>query len=230
MEKIKDFLSKLGLFKLVKYFLKRPYYTYRRIHFHKYSMLIFQEFIKIAEETGVLYIPVYGTLLGFVRENKILNHDLDIDLGLFEVNNEVMNKFEQLILQKGFIVASQVIVESTKEVIEKSYVKNKIKIDVYMMKKNLETYKIKFWMMPNNMSLKEYQKKNNGVDIYEQSFKIEDLYEKKINGVFYIKIPSNSEEILNTMYGKSWKITDKNWDGNEFYKKLKINEKGRVLI
>ena len=43
MEKIKDFLSKLGLFKLVKYFLKRPYYTYRRIHFHKYSMLIFQE-------------------------------------------------------------------------------------------------------------------------------------------------------------------------------------------
>ena len=56
MEKIKDFLSKLGLFKLVKYFLKRPYYTYRRIHFHKYSMLIFQEFIKIAEETGVLYI------------------------------------------------------------------------------------------------------------------------------------------------------------------------------
>ncbi len=98
-------------------------------------MLIFQEFIKIAEETGVLYIPVYGTLLGFVRENKILNHDLDIDLGLFEVNNEVMNKFEQLILQKGFIVASQVIVESTKEVIEKSYVKNKIKIDVYMMKK-----------------------------------------------------------------------------------------------
>ena len=130
-----------------------------------------------------------------------------------------MNKFEQLILQKGFIVASQVIVESTKEVIEKSYVKNKIKIDVYMMKKNLETYKIKFWMMPNNMSLKEYQKKNNGVDIYEQSFKIEDLYEKKINGVFYIKIPSNSEE-----------ITDKNWDGNEFYKKLKINEKGRVLI
>ena len=230
MEKIKDFLSKLGLFKLVKYFLKRPYYTYRRIHFHKYSMLIFQEFIKIAEKTGVLYIPVYGTLLGFVRENNILNHDLDIDLGLFEVNNEVMNKFEQLILQKGFIVASQVIVESTREVIEKSYVKNKIKIDVYMMKKNLETYKRKFWMMPNNMSLKEYQKKNNGVDIYEQSFKIEDLYEKKINGVFYIKIPSNSEEILNSMYGKSWKITDKNWDGNEFYKKLKINEKGRVLI
>lgn len=46
--------------------------------------------------------------------------------------------------------------EFIKEVIEKSYVKNKIKIDVYMMKKNLEIYKIKFWMMFNNMSLKEY--------------------------------------------------------------------------
>ena len=77
---------------------------------------------------------------------------------------------------------------------------------------------------------KKYQKKNNGVDIYEQSFKIEDLYEKKINEIFYIKIPSNSEEILNSMYGESWKITDKNWDGNEFYKNLKTNQKGRVLI
>lgn len=230
MEKIKDFLSKLGLFKLVKYFLKKPYYAYRRMHFHKYSMCIFQEFIKIAEEIGVLYIPVYGTLLGFVRENRILNHDLDIDLGLFEVDNKIMNKFEQIIFQKGFVVASQVIIESTREVIEKSYVKNKVKIDVYMIKKDLETCKIKFWMMPDNMSLKEYQKKNNGVDIYEQSFKIEDLHEKKISEIFYIKIPSNSEEILTSMYGESWKITDKNWDGNEFYKNLKTNQKGRVLI
>jgi hypothetical protein len=230
MEKIKDFLSRLGLFKLVKYFLKKPYYSYRRIHFHKYSMLIFQEFMKIAEDTGVLYIPVYGTLLGFVRENKVLNHDLDIDLGLFEVDNEIMNKFEQIILQKGFIIASQVIIESTKEVIEKSYVKNKIKIDVYIMKKNTEGYRIKFWMMPNDMSLRDYQERNNGVDVYQQSFKIEDLYEKKINEVFYIKIPTNSEDILNSMYGENWKIPDKDWDGNEFYKKLKINEKGRVLI
>ena len=117
MERIKDFLSRLGLFKLVKYFLKKPYYSYRRVHFHKYSMLIFQEFIKIAEDVGVLYIPVYGTLLGFIRENKILNHDLDIELGLFEVDSETMSKFEQMILQKGFTITSQVIVESTKEII-----------------------------------------------------------------------------------------------------------------
>lgn len=41
MEKIKDFLLKLGLFKLVKYFLKRLYYIYRRIYFYKYFMFIF---------------------------------------------------------------------------------------------------------------------------------------------------------------------------------------------
>jgi len=104
MEKIKDFLSRLGLFKLVKYFLKKPYYSYRRIHFHKYSMLIFQEFMKIAEDTGVLYIPVYGTLLGFVRENKVLNHDLDIDLGLFEVDNEIMKGLHSLTSDKTYTI------------------------------------------------------------------------------------------------------------------------------
>ena len=98
------------------------------------------------------------------------------------------------------------------------------------MKKNTEGYRIKFWMMRNDMSLRDYQERNNGVDVYQQSFKIEDLYEKKINEVFYIKIPTNSEDILNSMYGENWKIPDKDWDGNEFYKKLKINEKGRVLI
>lgn len=230
MEKLKDFLSKIGLFKIVKYLVKKPYYTYRQINFQKYSMLILQDFIETIEEMQFFYIPLYGTLLGFVRENKILNHDLDIDLGLLEVEDRMMREFDLKLSKKGFKIISQVYLLSTKEVIEKSYLKNKVKIDIYIMKKEIDIYKIKFWLMPNNMSLGEYQKKNNGVDIYEQSFKIESLYEKNINKIVNIKIPVNSEEILELMYGKNWKITDKAWDGNEFYKELKTNEKGSVLI
>lgn len=230
MEKLKDFLTKIGLFKITKYLVKKPYYAYRQLNFQKYSISILQEFIEAIEEMHFFYIPLYGTLLGFIRENKILNHDLDIDLGLLEVEERLMREFDLKLLKKGFKVISQAYLLSTKEVIEKSYLKNKVKIDIYIMKKEMDIYKIKFWLMPNNMSLGEYQKKNNGVDIYEQSFKIKSLYEKNINQIFNIKIPVNSEEILELMYGKNWKVSDKDWNGNEFYKKLKINEKGSVLI
>ena len=70
MEKIKDFLSKLGLFKLVKYFLKRPYYTYSSIVMPFFAR---SSQYTAAKSSGVnLGGAVEGVLAGDVHQGQVV--------------------------------------------------------------------------------------------------------------------------------------------------------------
>lgn len=230
MEKVKDLLTKMRLFKFIKILLKKPYYSFRGIGFKKYSSITLKNFVDVLNKFDIKYIAVYGTLLGIVRENKILDHDLDIDIGIFREDIEKFLNVEGELLKKGFKIISEVRLLNSNELIEKSYLsEQKVKIDIYIINKIEDNYKIKFWLMPDNMSLGEYQKKSGYIDIYEQVFALFEVTEKNIKHDIKIKIPIKSEKILEDMYGQNWKVPDKNWNGNKFYENLKIQEKGRVI-
>jgi hypothetical protein len=49
---------------------------------------------KVLDELNIPFFLSSGTLLGFVRENKFLDHDYDIDIGIFkeDYNPEIINK------------------------------------------------------------------------------------------------------------------------------------------
>lgn len=52
---------------------------------------------KVLDELDIPFFLSSGTLLGFVRENKFLDHDYDIDIGIFkeDYNPEIINKMAE---------------------------------------------------------------------------------------------------------------------------------------
>jgi hypothetical protein len=52
---------------------------------------------KVLDELNIPFFLSSGTLLGFVRENKFLDHDYDIDIGIFkeDYNPEIINKMSE---------------------------------------------------------------------------------------------------------------------------------------
>ena len=56
-------------------------------HVHKILMDNLEKTIKVFNKHNIQYWATAGTLLGSIRDKKIIEHDDDIDLGLFNFSN-----------------------------------------------------------------------------------------------------------------------------------------------
>jgi lipopolysaccharide cholinephosphotransferase len=61
-----------------------------------------REVTEILEKNGVQYFLDFGTLLGIVRENRLLPWDDDIDLGIPEKHAEKLSRLKLKFILKGY--------------------------------------------------------------------------------------------------------------------------------
>ena len=85
IETIKNILSKLGLFNIVRTMVKKPFNSIRSYFFRKNVLKTFQKLLSILEEEKIEAFLVFGTLLGAIREKGFIKHDLDLDFGVVRV-------------------------------------------------------------------------------------------------------------------------------------------------
>ena len=78
--------------KLIEYYTKNEY-SY--IHDTLYNNL--KKSIDIFEKNNIKYWAIFGTLLGCIRDKKIIEHDDDIDLGMI---NDDFNRLSKCIKEK----------------------------------------------------------------------------------------------------------------------------------
>lgn len=130
-------------------------------------------------------VAVYGTLLGFIRENDFISHDDDIDLALLEDEREVIYGLNESILNKGFIKMRE-----DEDLI--SYIRDEIYIDIYFFKRKYNYYY------------------NHGQYVKRHYL---DVTKSIAIGDINVHVPVASEEFLESHYGKDWKIPKKGVPG-----------------
>ncbi len=172
-------------------------------NFNRNGISVIKEFLKICDSLNIECWLVYGTLLGFIRENGLIKHDYDFDLGMWK--SDYNKDFQETLITNGFELVHQ-FEGIDYDAFEQTYKKNNVSIDIFYSYKNeTETWTHVFHrekddtLAPNIWKVRKLPYPNKG--LVKVSFFDEPVF-----------IPSNSEEYLALTYGENWRIPDSNFD------------------
>ena len=166
---------------------------------------------EILEELNIPYWLEGGTLLGAVRDQKLIPWDHDLDIGIkFTTNKEISLLIRML--KKHFIVRSLTFQNDPKiwklgkyrilKVYTKksSFKRTSLCLDIFLYYKGYvkdkgEVYRYVVW----------------GKNAYHSTKYFDTLNEISFYGL-KVKIPSNPEKFLQIKYGTDWKTPKKKWN------------------
>lgn len=139
-----------------------------------------------------------GTLLGYYRENRILPHDKDADLGLFitDYSDRILEGFKK----DGWKLAH---VFGTIECgLQLSFLRNGAKIDLFLFYNEDDKYWHGAWKSEQKGKFRQL------IKYYYEPFKF-----RKVDFLgAQFSIPADTEKYLVTKYGAGWKTEQKEWD------------------
>lgn len=230
MEKIKNFLSKIGLFDFIRKIVIKPYYNYKSYVFRKHSLEAFNRCLNAFEKTNKNYWLEFGTLLGAIREKNFIKHDLDIDFAmLYSEKNEALSRELE---KNGFKKEKEIYLESSKKVVYEAYnFNNKFSVDIYYFIKNEGELFFYNFFRDKNLSYSETIKKNGGLNVELIKFPLVELQRYSFKNRL-VNIPKKYKEHLEITYGKDYMIPKKSWDNFEVsYNRIEQKlEKGIVKL
>ena len=150
------------------------------------------------------YFLIYGTCLGALREEDIITHDLDIDIGIMEGDF----KFEMvnLIMSKGFSLER--IFGMPTCGFEMSFRKNGVKVDLMLFYTNNDLIWNSLWDNACKNGLSDMIVHSYSADVFE-------LEQLKIGKNYFYSL---GEKYIKEVYGENWRtpITPWNWRTDHF--------------
>ncbi|WP_273804029.1 LicD family protein [Providencia rettgeri] len=189
--------------------IKRSLYFYKRAKvLNKQKKQMLDKIHFFFNEKKLTYWLEYGTLLGAVRNNKIIPYDYDVDLSLLqsEWNIETRNELGKL----GFQFIREIAVNEV--VYEESYNYKGITVDLFYCSIEDNIVNTPVFRPFKNMTWNESLVQKGGFELY--------LFKNPYNGVQEILfenkqwyIPKNASLHLISYYGNNYMIPEKNWKG-----------------
>jgi len=165
---------------------------------------------EVFKKNDLRFFLIFGTCLGAIRDKNFIKHDVDIDLGIYQIDREkLIQSIVKLKDNFNFQVSKISLKEESITIIYKNII-----IDIGLFHKK-DDYYIYNDFYENRMPQKFLNKLDN----------IRFLDKK-----FYV--PFNVEEYLKHQYGKNWKTPIEEWDYFNkympnsilfFLKKIKLN-------
>lgn len=198
-KKLKRYLKKNKYLTKIVYFFKLPY---KRNKLQNNGLKILNELGECLSKINVDYFADFGTLLGIIREEGIIKHDLDMDIGIFYNGEEQQRKIYNCLVQSHFIRSEYFVYNG--KIVEESYMKKQVKIDIFYYEKNKDRCFCYFSYNPD----KKNEKFCVGILNYTL---INQLINRKVKN-YNIKIPSNYEDVLTEKYGNNWRVPDATWN------------------
>ena len=151
-----------------------------------------------------IYFFDMGTLLGIIRENDFIGHDLDIDLGIICDSSLEKKEIIDHLIHEGAII--KYIFTKDNDIVEASFLFKQIKFDLNFYS-NVGDYSFCYLLFRNPKKIYAGEQ----FDIVElKCSKIEKTKTIIFKG-YSISIPSNALLYLEERYGKNWREPDKNY-------------------
>ena len=206
-------------FKDTEYKNKKYFTDYEYKYIHNILLENLDKTIKILKKHNIEYWAIGGTLLGSIRENKIIDKDDDIDLGMLESDfNKLKNINDHPNLLKDFndnnlhLINDWGIVKILSKRKDNNYTINKIFIDIMGIKEDNNKY---FYS--------DLRHRTAWKNSWYNKNELFPLKYGKLNHI-NLNIPRKGEEYLKRVYGyctgkSCWKIPS----NEEAYHKDEIN-------
>lgn len=162
---------------------------------------VLKNITNIFNDSGFFYFICFGTLLGIVREKKLLVRDNDIDISVYAKNEEERIQFKEYLLGKGL---KHILVIYTKEkgTVQDAFEYQGIKIDV--------SYTTQSTSQDEYYAAYSFDKSSHTAKILRGRFrpviKTKDIEYKNIK----IRIPYEPEVVLEDIY-INWRVPDKKY-------------------
>ncbi len=154
---------------------------------------------------NVKYFIDFGNLLGIIRTGKFINHDLDMDYGIYITPSFTWKDLETALSHIGLRKLSQYLIDG--QIIEQTYSYNELTVDFF---NHFDDDK-------NCISYVFFKKDGHTYNsIYERSvselkmFKF-DKTKKLTTEDLTFTIPDEPEKYLASIYTEEWRIPNPNW-------------------
>ena len=164
---------------------------------------------EVFDKNDIFFFPIWGTLLGFIRDKKLIDYDDDLDIACWVKDWEkVENTFKEF-SNKGY--GTQYKFANTKHSRLRIFVKLNKDEELIGLKKPLDnicgfTTGIYFFDIDTDSNeIFLVEKKPYRTRFPNKGFKKMKIYDK------YFNVPTNSIEFCKLIYGDNWKVPIKNW-------------------
>ena len=205
---------------------------------------------ELFDDNDISVFPLYGTLLGFIRDGGIIDGDDDADVGAWYTEYDKIRNLEPILNKKGYVLLGSGM----------KY-RNRI-INIYPNDgNNVFHIGIIFFIRDRNNVIQMIMPDNNFIERLGKRWNIEKTFLFKLANRVYrylllrkiltnvyqgewfdnfreieiygtiFNVFSKSDEYLVSKYGKAWQIKDNSWTRakavslNKNYKKYKIQDK-----
>lgn len=204
--------------KLVKYFNEK---ANRELDGKRQQLLLdnYNEVMKAVynnKPENLTIWPDFGTLLGYYRDGGVVKHDLDMDFGvLYDDFNDFL-EFEKIIIKNNFVKTREI--RYNNELVEYSYSFNGLNVDFmfYRRKENyIETETVLYSL--------NYLGKPVNREVFRYKIPFSELKADSSLG-YEVYIPKNTEEYLETVYEKDFRIPTKHYNFRENKIYVKVDE------
>ncbi len=202
---LREFVLTKGIYKLLYSIKNRKYFKekkQKRKNIKRNGIKTIHSIQKILGKEKFFFDM--GTLLGIIREGRLLGHDLDIDTGIFLDDEKDVERIRNLLLNNGCNLYRSFTIEGI-GVVEDSFTINNIKFDVayYRIEDNYDVTYLMYESLTNPIE--------NGLNVVKlKSSHINEFVQIDFNGK-KINVPKESEKYLAERYGENWRIPDKNY-------------------
>jgi hypothetical protein len=152
----------------------------------------------ILTSLGITFWLTDGTLLGYFREGDIIEHDIDVDLGLYiyDYSDEIIPAFGR----GGFAV--KYVLGERRQGLELSFIRDGVKVDLFFFYREGDRLWHGAWEGLDK------GRKRNLIKYYYDPFELREI--EFLGGRF--KIPADTLKYVETKYGEDWRVPVKDWD------------------
>ena len=188
----------------------------------KYAYTNLKYIMEISEKENIKVMPIFGTLLGFIREGDFIKHDYDIDLGVLPSMQP--SELAQILVEKyGFQFIQGLAYHG--QVTEFTVTLHGLSTDFFFLQNHDDVTRTISYYWKSDGGYTDPRQNNVKYVERKQITDLKPLFIKDIK----VMVPVDVETELEAIYGKGWRIPDPHFTDKENRKVIHVKDYGYTV-